>query len=143
MSAQGKPGEQHEAGFWAQPEELSVESTRLDFEPGCFNVEDLPKFSPIPGVEMLVMAGKQTMANWVRIAPNVGVPLHAHPHEQLGLVIEGSITMTIGERAETVGPGQCYRIPGNLMHAGLAGPDGCLVVDIFSPLRDDYVAAAK
>ena len=136
-------GNEQQPGFWVQPEEAEVDSATLAFPAGAFNVSDLPKFDPIPGVTMSVMAGALTMANWVKIEPNGAVPMHAHPHEQLGLVLEGQITMTIGGLDSVIVPGKCYRIPGHLPHAGLAGPAGCLVVDIFAPLRDDYVAAAK
>lgn len=134
---------QEQPGFWVQPEEAEIDAQALDYQPGVFNVSDLPKFDPIPGVTMSVLAGAGTMANWVRIAPNGGVPMHAHPHEQLGLVLEGQITMNIGGTEHVILSGQCYRIPGTVPHAGLAGPAGCLVVDIFAPLREDYVAAAK
>lgn len=134
---------EHQAGFWVQPEEAEFDPTALDFQPGVFDVAALPKFDPIPGVTMRILAGSRTMANWVQIAPHGAVPMHAHPHEQLGLVLEGQITMNIGGAEHVILPGQCYRIPGNLPHSGTAGPDGCLVVDIFAPLREDYVAAAS
>lgn len=136
-------GERGQAGFWAQPEELRVGASELAYEPAFYDVAALPGFAPITGVTMQVMAGQNVMANWVRIEPNVGVPLHAHMHEQLGLVLEGAIVMTIGDESRTLLPGHAYRIPGDVPHAAVAGPSGCLVLDIFSPLREDYVAAAK
>lgn len=132
-----------QAGYWQQADADAIDRSSLAYQPGVFDVSALPKFDPIPGVTMSVLAGSGTMANWVKIAPGGEVPLHAHPHEQLGLVLEGQITMNIGGEAHVIKPGQCYRIPGTLPHSGLAGPEGCLVVDIFAPLREDYVAAAK
>jgi quercetin dioxygenase-like cupin family protein len=136
-------GQHHEAGFWVQPEEVAVDRAALDYEPAVYDVATLPGFDPAPGIRMSVMSGKAVMANWVKIEPGVEVPLHSHPHEQLGCVLEGEITMVIAGEPRTLRPGHAYRIPGNLPHSATAGPAGCLVLDIFSPLREEYVAAAK
>lgn len=82
------------------------------------------------------------MVNWVRLEPNGTVPDHSHPHEQIGLVLEGEIDMTIGGETRRIGPGVAYIIPGGVRHAGTGGPEGCLVLDIFSPPRADYAAMA-
>ena len=136
-------GQDSSAAFWVQPKETEVDSGQLAFPLGVYQVSDLPKFEPAPGIVMSVMSGGRSMANWVKIEPNTGVPLHSHPHEQLGLVLEGQITMKMGGGEHVLTPGSCYRIPGNLPHEAVSGPNGCLVVDIFAPLREEYVAAAK
>lgn len=91
---------------------------------------------------MSVLSGARAMANWVKIEPNVEVPSHRHPHEQLGTVLEGEIIMTINGETQTLRPGHCYVIAGDVEHAAVAGPEGCLVLDIFSPPREDYRKAA-
>jgi quercetin dioxygenase-like cupin family protein len=141
-----RPGEEPyrgEAGFWAQPDELEVEGEQLAFQPGFYDIASLPGFNPAPGVQMNVMTGGAMMANWVRIDPGAGVPTHAHPHEQIGLVLEGTIEMTIAGETRTLAPGHAYTIPGHLPHSAVAGPDGCLVLDIFSPPREEYRSAAS
>jgi quercetin dioxygenase-like cupin family protein len=76
----------------------------------------------------------------VELAPGAIVPEHRHAHEQIGLCIEGSITFTIdGDRRE-LGPGGTWRIASNLQHDAVAGPQGAVVVDIFSPPRTDWDA---
>lgn len=112
-------------------------------ETGFFDIVNLPGFSPIQGVQMNVMSGARIMANWVRIDPGATVPLHDHPHEQMGLVIEGSMEMTIGDETRQIEPGISYIVPGGVPHAATAGDLGCLVLDIFSPPREDYRSAAQ
>lgn len=131
-----------DAGFWVQPEEASVEGQQYAFEPQFHEIASLPGFNPAPGVRMNVMTGERTMANWVRIEPGAGVPTHAHHHEQIGLVLEGEILMTIGDETRSLTPGWAYTIPGNYPHSAVAGPQGCLVLDVFSPPRDEYRSAA-
>lgn len=137
-----QPGHQHEAGFWVQPEEAQ-QSGELAFQPAFYEIDKLPSFEPVPGISMNVMVGGRMMANWVRIEPGASVPTHAHEHEQIGLVVEGEILMTIGDETRALTPGHAYTIPGNLPHAAVAGSQGCLVIDIFSPPREDYRAAAR
>lgn len=128
--------------FRAQPEEIEVTSA-LPYPAAFFKVADLPGFAPVAGVEMQIMTGQNVMVNWVKIEAGAAVPGHAHPHEQLGFVLEGEINMMIDGETRVLGPGDAYAIPGTVTHGASAGPNGCVVIDIFSPLRDDYVAAAR
>jgi quercetin dioxygenase-like cupin family protein len=121
------------------PEEIEVEDA-TGGEGGFFEIASLPGFSPIEGIRMNVLSGARMMANWVRIEPGAEVPDHAHPHEQIGLVLEGEIDMTIDGETRRLGEGSAYVVRGGVRHAGVGGPSGCLVLDIFSPPRDDYLA---
>jgi quercetin dioxygenase-like cupin family protein len=72
------------------------------------------------------------------LAPGAIVPEHHHEAEQLGLVIEGSVTFTIDGETRELGPGGTWRILSDRPHAVVAGPDGAIVVDIFTPVRADW-----
>lgn len=74
----------------------------------------------------------------VELAPNAVVPEHHHPQEQLGMVIEGRVTFTIGAETRELGPGGTWRILSNEPHMVVTGPDGATVIDVFSPTRDDW-----
>jgi len=74
----------------------------------------------------------------VELEPNGTVPGHQHPQEQMGLVIRGEVTFTVGEETRTFGPGGTWRIPSNVAHGVTVGPVGATVVDIFNPIRDDW-----
>jgi quercetin dioxygenase-like cupin family protein len=94
-------------------------------------------------VQARVIVGDNASLAVVELAPDAIVPEHRHEHEQLGLCIEGSITFTIdGERRE-LGPGGTWRITSNLPHDAVAGPEGAIVVDIFSPVRADWDALPR
>jgi quercetin dioxygenase-like cupin family protein len=86
------------------------------------------------------IVGEKASVAVVELGPGAIVPEHRHAHEQIGLCIEGSITFTIdGERRE-LGPGGTWRITSNVPHDAVAGPQGAVVVDIFSPPRTDWDA---
>lgn len=91
-----------------------------------------------PGVRMFPLFGDNAMLNVVDLDPGAVVPLHRHPHEQLGMVLSGEITMTIDGVDHRLGPDEAYAIPGGVEHGAVGGPDGCRVIDVFQPVREDY-----
>ena len=103
----------------------------------------LPKFSVIPGIAMQLMAGKHIAINLVTLDPNATVPDHSHVNEQAGYVVSGLINMTIAGETRPIGPGESYIIPPDVPHGATTGPQGCEVIDIFSPPRADYVELAR
>ena len=74
----------------------------------------------------------------VELAPNAVVPEHRHPAEQLGIVIKGRIRFTVDGETRDLGPGGTWRILGDRPHDVVAGPDGAVVIDVFTPIRDDW-----
>jgi quercetin dioxygenase-like cupin family protein len=76
----------------------------------------------------------------LELAPNAIVPEHRHEAEQLGLVIEGGVTFTIGDERRELGPGGTWRIPSDTTHQVTTGPAGATVIDVFAPPRSDWDA---
>jgi quercetin dioxygenase-like cupin family protein len=74
----------------------------------------------------------------VELEPNSVVPEHHHHNEQLGLVLQGSMTFTIGGERRDLVPGDTYIIPANVPHDVATGPAGAVVIDVFSPVRADW-----
>lgn len=71
------------------------------------------------------------------------VPMHSHPHLQMGFVLKGRAEFTIGESIQKVEPGTYYIMPSGVEHGvKLLGPD-LLVIDIFIPPREDYIKKFK
>ena len=91
-----------------------------------------------PGVHMYPLFGDAVQLSLVDLDSGAVVPLHSHPHEQLGYVVEGRVTMTIGGVDHPLGPGDAYQIPGDVEHGARAGEAGCRVLDVFHPVREDY-----
>jgi quercetin dioxygenase-like cupin family protein len=70
------------------------------------------------------------------------VPDHNHMNDQVGYVIYGQVEMTIGGIARICRAGESYAIPGGVRHSALALQDS-LVIDCFSPPRNDYRTEAR
>jgi quercetin dioxygenase-like cupin family protein len=70
--------------------------------------------------------------------PRAVVPEHEHPHEQMGMVLEGTAEFTVGGVRRVLGPGDLYRIPGNVRHQVVALDDPVRALDVFHPPREEY-----
>lgn len=77
-----------------------------------------------------------TFSYW-EIEDGATLPEHAHPHEQITILIEGRLEMTLDGVTQVLEPGQIAVIPGETPHAAQALMP-CRVVDVFYPVRDDY-----
>ncbi len=90
------------------------------------------------GVTTRIHPGEQAMLSVVTIAPNGEGTMHSHPEEQWGLLLEGTAIRYQGGEAHNVKAGDFWRTPGNVPHTMKAGPEGCKVLDIFAPPREEY-----
>jgi quercetin dioxygenase-like cupin family protein len=90
-----------------------------------------------PGVTMRPLFGDGAMLNLLEFEPGAEVAAHAHPHEQLGHVLEGELALVIDGVEHLLRPGDAYQIPGGVEHAARSA-GGCLVMDVFQPVREDY-----
>ena len=81
--------------------------------------------------------GEHTLLSEVSFVKDGVVPVHSHPHEQIGYVSQGAIEFTIGDRVVILRAGDAYLIPGNVPH-GCHALEDSLAIDIFSPVREEY-----
>jgi len=77
-----------------------------------------------------------TMAFW-EVAAGAAMPIHQHVNEQISQVLEGKFELTVGIERRVLEPGLVAIIPSNVPHGGIALTD-CKLLDIFSPVREDY-----
>ncbi len=91
-----------------------------------------------PGVDIYTTCGDQMMLSLVEMEPHAVVEEHCHPHEQMGLMLEGEADFTIGGQQMRMVAGQMWRIPGGVLHKVIAGQRPVRALDIFHPPREDY-----
>jgi quercetin dioxygenase-like cupin family protein len=89
-------------------------------------------------VAVRTVDGERLTLGVVELDPNAVVPEHRHDHEQLGMVLQGSLEFRVGEEKRTLGPGGTWRIPSNVPHEVSVGPEGAVVIDVFAPVRRDW-----
>jgi quercetin dioxygenase-like cupin family protein len=91
-----------------------------------------------PGVDIYTAWGHQMMLSLVEMQPHAVVEEHSHPHEQLGLMLEGEADFTIGGQQQRIRAGQMWIIPGGVPHKVVAGDHPVRAIDVFHPIREDY-----
>ena len=96
------------------------------------------KHTIFPGVDIFTTWGERLMLSLVEFEPGARVEPHSHPHEQLGLLLEGELEFTIGGQTRRVTPGEMWRIPGGVVHSAVAGNRRVRALDAFCPIREDY-----
>ena len=74
----------------------------------------------------------------VELGPDAVVPEHHHAAEQMGMVITGKMHFRVDGETRVLGPGGTWRILSDRPHNVSAGPDGAVVIDVFTPVRADW-----
>ena len=115
-------------------------------EDGFFNLHDMSQGIPrelAEGITTRIFPGRQAMLSVVRLEPNAEGRIHSHPQEQWGVMLEGTATRIQDGREHEVGAGDFWCTPGGAPHGVKAGPDGAVILDVFSPPRDEYRMEGK
>lgn len=102
------------------------------------DLEDREAKEVIPGVHIRTFWGDEMLLSIADLDANVDMPIHSHPHEQAGTVISGAFKLTISGETRLVKPGDCFLIPGGVEHGAKTGETPVRVLDVFSPVREDY-----
>jgi quercetin dioxygenase-like cupin family protein len=100
--------------------------------------DELGRHTIFPGVRIRTMAAEKMMISVVDLEPGAVVEEHAHPHEQIGLLLAGRATFWIGDEQKTLGPGEMWRIPGGVRHRVVALDEPVRALDVFHPVREEY-----
>jgi quercetin dioxygenase-like cupin family protein len=93
------------------------------------------------GIERQMVWGDRVMVCRLRIAPRTVTPVHSHPHEQITLVERGPVEFTIDGQTRIVQTGDVLVFPSHLRHGATMLDEEVVLIDIFSPPREDFLPA--
>ncbi len=97
----------------------------------------------LPGVRLKPLAhGESMLLTEFLLQKGYTLPRHAHPNEQTGYLVSGRIRLTIGEETRDLEPGDSWDVPPNVIH-GAEILEDAVAVEVFSPVREDYLALIK
>ena len=103
------------------------------------DINEQPEQHVFDGVSIRTIHGEKLMISYVHLQPNSIVQEHSHHHEQMGMVLEGSFELTIDGESRTLNKGDTYLIPSHVKHSAKANHKSAIVLDLFSPPREDYI----
>ena len=99
-----------------------------------FRIEDLPAKEVMAGIRLRSVDLENLMMTFVEYAAGSTVPLHHHPYEQITVVLEGILEVTLGHEQRVLRAGEGVRSPPTREHSSrpLDGPAKAL--DAWTPV---------
>ena len=106
--------------------------------PFC-NLRSRDQLEVAPNAMTKTFWGEKMLLSLIEMEPQTEVPTHQHPHEQVGIVLEGEVLLWIGTEKRLLKSGDCFIIPSNIDHGARTESTHTLIADIFSPVREDFI----
>lgn len=103
-----------------------------------YHLADEPVRELMPGVLVRGVTGERLTLLRTLCAAGVSVPPHRHNAEQVGVVLSGSLVITIDGAQWPCGPGDIFVIPSDVEHSAHS-IDGAEYVETFAPARPELV----
>lgn len=85
----------------------------------------------------LVYGSRTLMTEFILTKDRI-LPDHSHPFEQTGYLVKGHILLKIGDTRHDTLPGDSWCIPTDVIHGAQIIEDS-VAIEIFSPVREDYI----
>jgi len=103
----------------------------------------VPSENVAQGIERQMVIGKNIMICRLTFAPQLVTPAHDHPHEQMTLVERGRVLFTIGNEQRVAQTGDILHFPPGAWHGATMLDEEVVLIDIFSPIREDFLAPSQ
>jgi quercetin dioxygenase-like cupin family protein len=105
--------------------------------------ERVPADHPQAGIERRMIWGERLMICRLRFDPHVVTAVHAHPHEQMTIVERGRVRFTIDGQERIAATGDVLHFPSHIEHGATMLDEEVVLVDIFSPIREEFLPSAS
>jgi quercetin dioxygenase-like cupin family protein len=101
------------------------------------DLEDLTGREVLLGFRAKFVHSENVTVSYWTVKAGAALPEHAHPHEQITNMLEGTFEMIVDGEPQTLKANMVAVIPSNVSHSGTALTD-CKIIDVFYPVREDY-----
>lgn len=91
------------------------------------------------GIQRQMVWGERLMICRLHFAPHVVTAVHSHPHEQITLVEQGRVQFFVAGEPVLASAGDVLHFPSNVEHGATMLDEEVVLVDIFSPIREDFL----
>ena len=95
------------------------------------------------GVTRQMVVGDRIMVCRLTLAARTVTPIHTHVHEQLTLVERGRADFFVDGNTRTANPGDILLFPSGVLHGATMLDEDVVLIDIFSPPREDFLQAKR
>lgn len=102
------------------------------------NYKDIKPVEMVSGIyRHTLVFTKNVMIVYFELKKGADLPMHSHPHTQMGFIIKGKLDFFIYGKIYNLKAGDSYLAPSNIEHGAKVIED-CVLIDVFNPARDDY-----
>ena len=115
-------------------------ATQEEFNRRVIHYPDVPLADLVPGIKAHIISAERMTAIFSIMEPNAQAPLHRHEPEQIMIIVDGACDQRADGRLYQLEKGDVFIAPPNLEHGTYVSDKGCRVIEIFSPVRPEYVA---
>lgn len=105
-----------------------------------WNWDTIPRERIAEGIVRQMIHGATLMVCRLTFAPGTVTAAHEHFHEQMTFVEKGRVRFVVGSEEKVFGPGDVLLFPGGFWHGATMLDEEVVLVDIFSPIREDFLA---
>ncbi len=115
-------------------------ATQEEYEKQIIYHEDIPPVELVPGqVRVHLISGERATAMFATFEPNAVGPLHKHEHEQIMIIADGEGELVTGGKRYPVKKGDVTVFASNQEHGTYASDKGIKTIEIFIPVRQEYM----
>ena len=107
------------------------------------NWSNIPVEYPAEGIERQMVVGQNLMMCRFRFTPFLVTPEHRHPHEQMSIVIQGRVRFFVEGEERIASAGDILQFPSNCLHGATMMDEEVVLIDIFTPIREDFLNTAR
>lgn len=108
-----------------------------------WNWATIPHERIADGIVRQMIYGDALMICRLTFAPGTVTAAHEHVHEQMTMVEKGRVRFVLGDSEKEFGPGDILLFPGGFWHGATMLDEEVVLIDIFTPIRKDFLPAAR
>ncbi len=95
------------------------------------------------GVVRQMIYGEKLMICRLTFAPGTVTTAHDHIHEQMTIIEKGRVRFVVGSEEKVFGPGDVLLFPSGFWHGATMLDEEVVLIDIFSPIREDFLKSGQ
>ena len=103
------------------------------------NWSNIPVEQVADGIQRQMLVGDQMMICRFRFKPFLVTPEHDHPHEQMTIVERGKVRFFIEGKERIASAGDVLHFPSQTWHGATMMDEEVVLIDIFTPVREDFL----
>ena len=102
----------------------------------------IPREPLAQGIVRQMIHGERLMICRLTFAPGTITTAHDHVHEQMTIIEKGRVRFVLGSEEKDFGPGDVILFPGGFWHGATMLDEDVVLIDIFSPIREEFLKTA-